>query len=974
MNGTFAGNVQTSPGIDGENMAVAAGSDSAQRVLEITRQLAEELHPGQGLGNAVRLDSDLDADLGFDSLSRMELVHRVEREFSITLSDKALSLSETPRDLLREVSTSTKSGSAHSAIRPMPNLSPDMSGTGQTPDEAQTLNEVLSWHAQMHSDLHHIHLLDDGNTALTLTYGDLYAGAACIAGGLLTNGLEPGDRVLLMLPTGRDYFVSFLGTLLAGGVPVPVYPPGRPQQLEEHLRRHATIAANAGAIIMITVEEALRFSQLMAAQVPGLRRVTTADEIALPSPPEILPSVSSADTAFLQYTSGSTGDPKGVILSHANLLANIRAMGRFLEAGPEDVFVSWLPLYHDMGLIGAWLGSLTYGIPLVIMSPLTFLSRPERWLRAIHTYKGTISGAPNFAYEICATRIRDEDIQDLDLSSWRVAFNGAEAVSPATLTQFADRFEICGFKRTSLMPVYGLAENSVGLSFPPLGRGPRIDHISRKTLQDRSQADPVSESSNTNAMAVPACGLPLPGHQIRIVDDTGHELGDRRQGRIQFQGPSSTSGYFRNREATESLFDGDWLNSGDLGYLSEGEVYITGRQKDLIIRAGRNIYPAELETAIGELDGIQRGNVAVFGSPDPETGSDRLVVLAESRRRKEDQQANLRRSISAISMDLAGTAPDDIVLAPPRSVPKTSSGKIRRQAARQLYETGKAGTSGASVQWQLFRLGISAAFQQAAQGIRQTGTWLYAGYAWLVLILLAVPIWLGVAVLPSLQIRWAFLKSGLALLRTLTGIGLTVDGAEKIDPSGPVLFTSNHASYLDGPVLIAALPAVFGFVVKGELTGHFVPRIFLSRLGCHFVERFDADKSLKDAAEIASVLKNGGRLAYFPEGTFTRMPGLLPFHMGAFTTAVETKTPIQPIAIRGTRAILRDDTGFPRRGTVNVKILDPIPPPNIESSWQAAIELRDAVRRSLLDHIGEPDLAHERVFHELAEKQKDGND
>jgi len=967
--------VQTTTEIDSKNKVSGAAHENARAVLSITGDLAEELHPGQGLAAALRLDSDLDADLGFDSLSRMELVHRVENAFSVTLSDRALGDSETPRDLVREVSTALEQSGGAAPPRHPSNLSTNLSGTQQTPDDAQTLNEVLSWHAEHHHDVPHLHLLGEGETAESLTYGELYASAACLAGGLLGKGLESGDRVLLMLPTGRDYFISFLGTLLAGGVPVPVYPPGQPQQLEEHLRRHATIATNADAVMMITEDEAKRFSQLMVALVPGLRTVTTAAEVSLSSPPDVLPTVSAGDTAFLQYTSGSTGDPKGVILSHDNLLANIRAMGRFLEAGPDDVFVSWLPLYHDMGLIGAWLGSLTFGIPLVIMPPLSFLSRPERWLRSIHDYKGTISGAPNFAYEICATRIRDEDLEGLDLSSWRVAFNGAEAVSPATLDLFADRFEPWGFKRSAIMPVYGLAENSVGVAFPPLGRGPKIDRISRAALQYRSRAEPVRDGTGQNAMAVPACGLPLPGHQIRVVDDTGHELGDRRLGRIQFRGPSSTSGYFRNREATESLFNGEWLNSGDLGYLSEGEIYITGRQKDLIIRAGRNIYPAELETAIGELDGIQRGNVAVFGSPDPETGSDRLVVLAESRRRKKEQQASLLREITTLSIDLAGSAPGDIVLAPPRSVPKTSSGKIRRQAARQLYETGKAGAAGASVQWQLFRIGVTAVGQRLQHSLRHAGAWLYAGWAWLALVLLAIPIWAGVAVLPSLRVRWLFVKTGLAFLRTLTGIGLTVEGREKIDLARPVLLAANHASYLDGPVLISALPTLFGFVVKGELTGHYVPRIFLTRLGCHFVERFDTAKSVGDAAKIADALKDGNNLAYFPEGTFTRMPGLLPFHMGAFTTAVETGTPIQPIAIRGTRAILRDDTGFPRRGKIQVKILDPITPSeDAETPWQAALQLRDAVRRAFLTQIAEPDLAHERVFHELAEMQKEAEE
>ena len=971
--------MQTSSNIEDQTFAATAPREPRDILLAVTAKLADELYPDQGIGASVNLDSDLGSDLGFDSLTRMELVHRIEEEFNTALSDEALGRADSLRDLLTELLRRLSRDSAEADIRPALPVSaefrqsapPDIAYTQQTPDDADTLTDVLSWHARVHADKAHLHLISGNDVTKTVTYGALYEQAARVAEGLLAKGLEPGARVLLMLPTGLDYFFGFFGTLLAGGLPVPIYPPGRPQQLEEHLQRHAKIAVNAGPVIMLTVPEALHFSKLMAAQVRGLRLITTVEDIVSESLPRVLPTISPHDAAFLQYTSGSTSDPKGVILSHANLLANIRAMGRALDAGPDDVFVSWLPLYHDMGLIGAWLGSLTYGMPLVIMSPLTFLSRPSRWLNAIHTYKGTISGAPNFAYDLCTTRIGHEDLADLDLSSWRVAFNGAEAVSPETLQHFAEHFAPFGFRDDTLMPVYGLAENSVGLAFPPLKRQPKIDLISRKALQDQGRAVPTFETDRSGAIAVPACGMPLPGHQIRIVDATGRELGDRHQGRIQFKGPSSTSGYFRNREATQNLFDDQWLNSGDLGYLSEGEIYITGRQKDLIIRAGRNIYPAELETAIGALDGIQLGNVAVFASSHPQTGTERLVVMAESRRWKEEDQTRLKRSIAAISIDLTGAAPDEILLVPPRSVPKTSSGKIRRNAARQLYETGNAGASGMSLYWQTWKLGTLTAFQLSLLCCQRASAWLYAGYAWLILVLMAVPVWTGVVLIHSRAVRWSFLKTSLTLMRMLTGISLTVDGTEKIVGNGPVIFSANHSSYLDGAVLISALPSPFGFVVKGELKIHFIPRLFLRRLGCHFVERFDVEKSLTDTEYLSEALTTGQSLGYFPEGTFSRMPGLLPFHMGAFTIAVMTGTPIQPIAIRGARATLREGTAFPRRGRIQVKIMDPIHPrQKSESQWQAALALRDEVRRGLLAHIGEPDLAHERVFQELSIKQK----
>jgi acyl-CoA synthetase (AMP-forming)/AMP-acid ligase II len=301
-----------------------------------------------------------------------------------------------------------------------------------------------------------------------------------------------------------------------------------------------------------------------------------------------------------------------VVLSHANILANIRAMGETIEASSEDVFVSWLPMYHDMGLIGAWLGSLYFAMLSVLMSPLAFLARPERWLWAIHRHGGTISAAPNFAYELCLSKIPDEALEGLELGTWRRAFNGAEPVSARTVRRFSERFEPYGLKPTSLAPVYGLAEAAVGLAFPPLDSGAVIDRIDRREYERRGRALPAA-AIDTSALEFVACGRPLPGHEIRIVGPTGRELGEREEGRLEFRGPSATSGYLRNPSATATLFDGDWLDSGDLAYIAGADVYLTSRVKDVIIRGGRNIYPYEVEEAVGDLDGIRKGCVAVFG-------------------------------------------------------------------------------------------------------------------------------------------------------------------------------------------------------------------------------------------------------------------------------------------------------------------------------------------------------------------------
>ncbi|MEE2745869.1 MAG: AMP-binding protein, partial [Pseudomonadota bacterium] len=347
---------------------------------------------------------------------------------------------------------------------------------------AKTLNSVLSLQAKFNPTIVHLRILRETKEVECLTFGELYIEASKFAAGLIANNLLPGDRVILMLPTGKDYFISFFGILLATGVPVPVYPPARAGQIAEHLSRHASIAANSGAVMMIADETILPFAQNIRSRSITLRLVDSPDKIKSKSALSQIPQPKPEDVALIQYTSGSTGDPKGVVLSHSNLLANIRAMGNRLEVDSSDVFVSWLPLYHDMGLIGAWLGSLTFGSQLIIMSPLNFIARPSRWLWAIHKYKGTISGGPNFGYDACISRFQRESFNDLDLSSWRVAFNGAETVQSTTLLKFEEAFKNNGFRSKALMPVYGLAENSVGLAFPPLNQGPKIDQIDRLQL------------------------------------------------------------------------------------------------------------------------------------------------------------------------------------------------------------------------------------------------------------------------------------------------------------------------------------------------------------------------------------------------------------------------------------------------------------------------------------------------------------
>ena len=704
-------------GRGGEEAGTASGLDP-DALVSLVADIAAELRSGERVP-PVDLDTDLVRDLGLDSLARMELLARLERAAGASLPDRVLSEAETPRELLRAFDSirSAASGSDREGTgdRPEPGDAREIGqaepAAGVTraaplrraafapdsdaiPAHAETLIEALAWHAAEHPDREHVRLVDESESESVLTYGALLEGARRIAAGLVRSRLTPGRAVAIMLPTGVDYLRCFIGVQLAGGVPLPIYPPARLAGLEDHLRRHERILENAGAEWLVTFDEARRVSRLLAARTAGRCRVATVGELTesggsggdgaayAPGPDDI---------AFLQYTSGSTGQPKGVVLTHRNVLASLDSMAKALSATPRDVFVSWLPLYHDIGLIAAWLGSLVYGFPLVLMSPLTFLARPARWLRAIHRHRGTLSGAPNFAFDLCTRRIAGEDIEGLDLSSWRMAFNGAEPVLPDTLDAFAERFAPFGFAPRTLAPVYGLAEATLGVAFTPVGRGPLVERVERDALERERRAVPA-KATDENALTTISSGVPIPGFEVRTVDDGGRETPERTEGRLQFRGPSTTSGYYRDRAATAALFDGDWLESGDLAYIAGGELFVTGRVKDVVIRAGRNLYPYDYELAAGDTGGVRRGCVALFAArarSGVAAGTERLVAVAETRETEPDRQAEIRADLERLAEERLGQPLDEVVLAPPHTVLKTSSGKIRRRAMAELYESGE---------------------------------------------------------------------------------------------------------------------------------------------------------------------------------------------------------------------------------------------------------------------------------------------
>ena len=530
--------------------------------------------------------------------------------------------------------------------------------------------------------------------------------------------------------------------------------------------------------------------------------------------------------------------------------------------------------------------------------------------------------------------------------------NGAEPISPQTLRKFTDRFAKYGMSRGVPSPSYGLAENCVGLCFPPFGRGPKIDRIKRESLAGRGYAEPAGPE-DTDAIEMVACGHPIEKNDVRIVDDAGHEVGERYEGMLEFRGPSMTKGYFRNEAKTRELFNDGWIKSGDRAYIAGGDIHITGRVKDIIIRAGRNTYPQEIEEGVSAIPGIRKGGVAAFGSPDPQNGTERLIVMAETKETNPEARAKLIAAAHEVVTAVAGSPADDIVLVPPRGVPKTSSGKVRRSSAKELYETGRTDVKQSGVWWQIARLALSSAGRTVTNVMRRIGDALYAGWWYIVTALALVVAFITTMILPSLSARWTALRAIARATLALTGIKVTVTGAEKL-PHGNAVILFNHTSYMDAVIIASVLPGEPAFIAKKEFADQPFAGSFMRRLGVSFVERFDAAASLADAETVTGLAKAGRLFVFFPEGTFTRRAGLLGFYMGAFKVAGEANLPVVPGVLRGVRTLLRGDQWFPRRTPVSVVIEEPIQPSGTD--FTAMLAMRDAARAAMLKHVGEPDL------------------
>jgi acyl-CoA synthetase (AMP-forming)/AMP-acid ligase II len=550
--------------------------------------------------------------------------------------------------------------------------------------EPETLPELIQKGASG-AERPFLTLLERRGAAREVGTQALFESALLAAAGLRAEGLQPGDRLLLLLPNGLPFVETLFGALLAGIVPVIYPPPHTARVLERYVAQLGRILVQSrawGAVLDADALEAARGLPL-----GGLRL------IGPPAGNRPLPQLHRArpgEPALVQYSSGSTGEPKGAVLSHEAILANGRAIGRAIHTHPDEVILSWLPMCHDMGLFGGLIFAWLHRWRSVQLQPHHFLIDPAAWLQGISRHRATITTAPNFAYSLCVHGIEAEELAGVDLGSLRLAFNGAEPVSRRSTEAFAERFARWGLRREALFPVYGMAENTLAVAFPPVGRGPVFDRIARAPLEEQARAVPA-RPDEPDVKEVANVGRPLEGVEICVLDEKDEPLPERVEGQIGIRGSSLSSGYLNNPEATARAMHRGWLRTGDRGYLAAGELYVTGRQSDLIIRAGRNLHPQDLEAAAAELQGVRRGCVVAIGRRAQDDSTDEVWLLAETRLPASAgaELEALGQRIREALVEALGIVPERVILLEPRALPKTTSGKLQRRLTLRLLESGE---------------------------------------------------------------------------------------------------------------------------------------------------------------------------------------------------------------------------------------------------------------------------------------------
>lgn len=560
------------------------------------------------------------------------------------------------------------------------------------PADANTLGDCLRAAARFPEA--GIRRLDRREQATWLPFSEIERRARDVAGGMLALGIASGERVALIYPTSEDFLAAFFGTLLAGAVPVPLYPPMRLGRLEEyHLATGAMLRASSASLVL--ADEAVRrvLSEAVALANPRHGCLTLA-ELPVVGAPFSAPPVDPDDLGLVQFSSGTTVDPKPVALSHRAILAQARAINGSWPDTADVVHtgVSWLPLYHDMGLIGFVIAAMARPTEVTLLPPEAFVARPALWLRAISRYRASVSAAPSFAYALATERIGDQEMEGVDLSSWRIALNGAEAIAPAVVRAFSERFARWGFRPEAMTPVYGLSEAALAVTFSPHDRAPRMPRFDRAALAERGHAELAQDG-----LELVSVGTPLPGFAIEIRGEHGEPLPAGRVGRIWTCGPSLLRDYLDRPEATAVALRDGWLDTGDLGFLFEGELYLTGRAKDVLILRGRNHAPEEVERAVIGVAGVRGlGVVAASDLPEGAAGEELSlfveVAVGTSAARRAELPAACRDAVLAAT----GLLVDRVELLGPGTLPRTSSGKVRRGETLRRFRAGELRRSGAT--------------------------------------------------------------------------------------------------------------------------------------------------------------------------------------------------------------------------------------------------------------------------------------
>ena len=530
-----------------------------------------------------------------------------------------------------------------------------------------------------------LRFVDRAERATFHSWVEVRARALAVCGGLRALGIERGDRIPLIFPTGIEFFEAFFGVQLAGAVPVPLYPPVRLGRLGQYLQSTARMIGRTHARLVLADPRVKRIlGEAVAVARPPLGCRTLAE---LPREKGEGVRVGPPDLALVQFSSGTTVDPKPVALSHRAIVGQVEALNSFWKDTPElrHTGVSWLPLYHDMGLIGCVFPALAREAQLTLIGPELFVVRPALWLRALSRYRGTISPAPNFAYSLCLHRISDAEMEGVDLSEWRTALNGAEAVAPSVSRAFIERFSRWGFRPEALTPVYGLSEAALAVTFSSLNRPFQSRRFDREGLSRDGLARETPEGRE-----IVSVGRPVPGFQLRILDEAGRELPEGRVGRVWIQGPSLMEGYLDDPEATARALRDGWLDTGDLGFLAGGELYLTGRAKDVVILRGRNHSPEEIERSVEGIPGVRTGCVVAASWLPEDAEGERLALFVEAARSAGPEElAELPEACRAAVLGAVGLAVDEVEVLPPGTLPRTSSGKLRRGETLRLWLAGE---------------------------------------------------------------------------------------------------------------------------------------------------------------------------------------------------------------------------------------------------------------------------------------------